>query len=95
METTTPIGSYDKGISPYACHDMAGNVYQWTVNQFPSSEIDRTENHAHARYVIRGGAFCEESRYARIPSRGDDPLCDVDPLYSDYDGCYGGRLARS
>ncbi len=27
--TTTEIGSYPEGTSPYGCHDMAGNVYEW------------------------------------------------------------------
>jgi formylglycine-generating enzyme required for sulfatase activity len=27
---TTPIGLYLDGVSPYGCHDMAGNVNNWT-----------------------------------------------------------------
>ena len=26
---TTVIGKYDTGVSPYSCHDMAGNVWEW------------------------------------------------------------------
>lgn len=27
---TTPVGLYAGGVSPYGCHDMAGNVNNWT-----------------------------------------------------------------
>jgi formylglycine-generating enzyme required for sulfatase activity len=30
LRDTTPVGSYEKGASPYGCLDMAGNVVEWT-----------------------------------------------------------------
>jgi formylglycine-generating enzyme required for sulfatase activity len=31
---TTPVGLYRKGVSPYGCHDMAGNVNNWTSDWY-------------------------------------------------------------
>jgi len=31
---TTPVGSYEDGISPYGAYDMAGNVYEWVSDRY-------------------------------------------------------------
>lgn len=47
-----PVGSCEKGNSPYGVADMAGNVWEWT-----SSFDDRYS-------VLRGGSFFEDRSYA-------------------------------
>jgi formylglycine-generating enzyme required for sulfatase activity len=33
---TMPVGSFEFGLSPYGCHDMAGNVWEWCLNARPA-----------------------------------------------------------
>ena len=37
---TTPVGAYPEGASAYGCHDMAGNVWQWTASPYSADNPD-------------------------------------------------------
>jgi len=46
--TPEPVGEHPKGVSPYGCHNLAGNVAEWCQGWFDESQD---------LGVIRGGCF--------------------------------------
>ncbi len=61
LYTTTPVGIYPAGASPFGVMDMAGNVTEWTSDQFkrygeqyPQAPQDR---------AVRGGSFNALTRW--------------------------------
>jgi iron(II)-dependent oxidoreductase len=58
---TTKVGSYPKGVSPYGCYDMAGNVWEWTADNYlpyPGNKYE-DEFYGKERYVLRGGSYLD------------------------------------
>jgi formylglycine-generating enzyme required for sulfatase activity len=60
---TTSVSQYPKGVSPYGCYDMAGNVWEWC-----SSWYDESQNWR----VVRGGSWYDRPRLLRASDRGRD-----------------------
>jgi formylglycine-generating enzyme required for sulfatase activity len=54
---TAPVGSFPAGNTREGISDLAGNVFEWTADEFrPYGDVDNLAQDAAGR-VIRGGAF--------------------------------------
>lgn len=66
-----PIGSYPKGRSHYGCHQMIGDVWEWTSSEyslypgFKSKFDEYTDKWAAGQKVLRGGCFATPRRQIR------------------------------
>ncbi|MBM0740776.1 SUMF1/EgtB/PvdO family nonheme iron enzyme [Phormidium sp. CLA17] len=66
---TTPVNTYPQGVSPFSCHDMLGNVWEWTSSWFKGypdfasypyqgySQVYFDDQHR----VLRGGSWATRS----------------------------------
>jgi len=59
---TAPVYKYDRGISPYGCYNMAGNVSEWCFDWYDmeyylssTNKNPQGPNVAKERRVVRGG----------------------------------------
>jgi len=70
---TSAVGCFPGGAGPYGLLDMSGNVWEWTRSlnkEYPYVPTDGREDlRADGGRTVRGGAFFNESRYARCAFR--------------------------
>jgi formylglycine-generating enzyme required for sulfatase activity len=77
--TTSAVGCFPEGASPYEIEDLSGNVWEWTRSvwgpyPYPSDAAGRAEREylevrEGVRRVRRGGAFFSSPRSARCTVR--------------------------
>lgn len=79
------IGTYIRGVSPYGCFDMAGNVYEWTADWYQRYEGNKSikKEYGQIYRVLRGGSFATDKFDARCARRHFDRM---DAVRADY-GC--------
>ncbi|MFB5605476.1 MAG: SUMF1/EgtB/PvdO family nonheme iron enzyme, partial [Nitrosarchaeum sp.] len=59
----TEIGAYPNGVSPYGCHQMIGDVWEWTASEFAGYPGFKTGFEEYNdkwftnQKVLRGGSF--------------------------------------
>lgn len=57
--TTVSVSSYFKGVSPFGCMNMSGNVYEWTEDLYliyPGNKVV-TKEYGQSFRVLRGGSY--------------------------------------
>lgn len=61
FRTTSPVGSFPKGVSPFGCFDMVGNVYEWVsdwLDEYPRGPLEDPQGPSVGEHrVMRGGAY--------------------------------------
>jgi serine/threonine-protein kinase len=73
---TLPIGSFERGVSPYGAMDMAGNVWEWVADWYDPNyyEISPTKNPRGPKIgefrVIRGGSWSSDISGLGVSVRG-------------------------
>jgi formylglycine-generating enzyme required for sulfatase activity len=67
--STTPVGAYPDGASPYGLLDCAGNVWEWTTSQAGAVSGGGPRHHPEGQVVIRGGSWNFRAENARCFAR--------------------------
>jgi len=67
LRRTSPVGMYPQGASPEGVLDLAGNVWEWCLNEYEKPE--RTQRSGTGSRVLRGGSWYYNHVSARAAFR--------------------------
>ena len=76
---SAPVGSYQRGVSPYGAYDMGGNVWEWVVDWYgeeyyaQSTDRDPQGPDAGISRVLRGGSLSSDPYRLRTTDRSGLP----------------------
>ncbi len=62
---TTPVGSFETGVSEYGLYDMSGNVWEWTESwymAYPNNSVP-SESYGKRYKTLKGGSWFDCSFY--------------------------------
>ncbi|MBI1914312.1 MAG: formylglycine-generating enzyme family protein [Planctomycetes bacterium] len=68
---TTAVGSFEKGVSPFGVHDMAGNAWEWCADRyapFGDKPGGAPKSDKQSR-VVKGGSWANVSFHLRCADR--------------------------
>ncbi|MBN1428989.1 MAG: SUMF1/EgtB/PvdO family nonheme iron enzyme [Anaerolineae bacterium] len=77
LYTTSPVGSYPMGASPYGVLDLAGNVYEWVYDVYAPDYYENspyrnpTGPEGGSFRVTRGGSFFNQAYRNRSSNRNN------------------------
>ena len=82
-EGLRPVGRHRGGVSPYACTDMAGNIYEWTSNWYKAypGNTDVQKDYGQIFRVLRGGSYKQDRFGVRCARRHYDRMEEAQPDY--------------
>ncbi|MGI6394683.1 MAG: formylglycine-generating enzyme family protein [bacterium] len=89
LDSTWAVGSKPKGVSPYGCYDMIGNVWEWVNDWYDSDyyETSPSENpkgpESGSSRVLRGGSWFN---YGGDILRASDRYYGNPGSWTSYDG---------
>lgn len=75
---TTDVDRFKSGISPFGCHDMAGNVREWCADWYGENNQRMVDDpikgpESGSRRVVRGGSWGGTARRCRCAYRNSAP----------------------